>query len=149
MSSWGRSLVAHKNESTSGTGVVFQMCWRSGAKTVGDARHMLVTCIAIGCYRVTNIWLALNLTRPAWNTTNLWHAQEIKNTLYIIYNFSQKLFFFTHPENGCVKSLRNVSNSLPTKSKVQYDVRHLTEAPNTFVAVTSKCPKVKIRVTKV
>jgi hypothetical protein len=54
-----------------------QMCWRSGVTTFGDAQHILVTCIAIGCYRVTNIWLALNLTRPAWNPTNLWREQEI------------------------------------------------------------------------
>lgn len=35
--------------------LVFHICWRSGATTFGDARHILVTCIATGCYRVTNI----------------------------------------------------------------------------------------------
>jgi hypothetical protein len=118
------------------------MCWRSDATTFGDARHILVTCIAIGCYRVTNIWLALYVTRPAWNPINVWRAQEIKkHPLHNLQILPETYSCFTHPENGCIKILRNVSNYLPTKFTVRYDVRRLTGAPNTNTVVTSKCPK--------
>lgn len=35
--------------------LVIQMCWRSDVTTFGDARHIVVTYIAIGCYHVINM----------------------------------------------------------------------------------------------
>ena len=98
--------------------------------TFVDARHVLVTRIAAGCHRATYIWSALDLTRAAWNPTNLWNAQEItEHPVHNLQLLPENYFLLTlkmDVKSSCETSLTTYQPSLQSNTMFEIWLKRLT-----------------------